>query len=304
MSSLPRPGPDAPVSAYLKLFFAPVLWGGALVAGRIVTVGLPPFTITWLRFVLVTLFLVPVLHFKEQGLPRPSLRDLLIILSLSLSGVVVFNYLLFSGLQTVTAVRSAVLIALSPAVVALMLLIVFRERMGWQGAAGIVVAFCGALVTITDGDPARAFAGGVSRGDLLLLGAVVAWAVYTILARYAMRELSPLAVLTYASAIGVVLLTPVVIQEGAVAGAFRQSYVTWIAMLYLSFGAAGLAYLWYYEGIRAVGASRAAIFLNLEPAAAMILGAVLLREALTWPVFIGAVLVLLGLYLVNRRRRT
>jgi drug/metabolite transporter (DMT)-like permease len=304
MPSVTRIKPEIPLAAYLKLFFAPVLWGGALVAGRIVTVGLPPFTITWMRFVLVTLFLVPVLYFKEGRLPRPSFRDFLIIVSLSLSGVVIFNFLLFSGLRTVTAVRSAVIIALSPAVVALMLRVAFRERMGWRGAVGITVAFCGALVTITDGNLSRALAGGISRGDFLLLGAVVAWAVYTILARYAMRELSPLAVLTYASAIGVLLITPVVIGEGAVTGAFRQPYVAWIAMVYLSFGAAGLAYLWYYEGIRAVGAGRAAIFLNLEPAAAMILGAVLLREALTWPVFIGAVLVLLGLYLVNRRRRT
>ncbi|TVR74437.1 MAG: DMT family transporter [Spirochaetaceae bacterium] len=291
-----------PSSAYVKLFFAPILWGGALVAGRIVTVGLPPFTITWVRFLLVTLLLVPALRIREGRLPRPTRSDLLIIVALALSGVVVFNFLLFSGLRTVTAVRSAVIIALAPAVVALLLRVLLGERTGLRGSLGIGVAFLGAAVTITEGRPAQAVAGGIAVGDLLLLGAVLAWAVYTITARYAMRRLSALAVLTYASAIGTLLLTPVVIGEGALGAVLRQSPVAWIAMLYLSFGAAGFAYLWYYEGIHQVGPSGAAIFLNLEPAAALVLGALLLREALTPAVLAGAVLVLLGMYLVNTRR--
>lgn len=297
--------PGAPsTSAYVKLFFAPVLWGGALVAGRIVTVGLPPFTVTWVRFLLVTLLLVPVLRIREGRLPRPNRSDLLIIVALALSGVVVFNFLLFSGLRTVTAVRSAVIIALAPALVALLLRVILGERTGLRGSLGIVVAFLGAAVTITEGRPAAAVAGGIAAGDLLLLGAVLAWAVYTIIARYAMRNLSALAVLTYASAIGTLLLTPVVIREGALGMVLQQPPVTWIAMLYLSFGAAGIAYLWYYEGIHQVGPSGAAIFLNLEPAAALVLGALLLREALTPAVLAGAVLVLVGMYLVNTRRRS
>lgn len=290
-------------SAYVKLFLAPVLWGGALVAGRIVTVGLPPFTITWVRFLLVTVFLLPALRYKEGRLPIPSRRDLVVIFALAVSGVVLFNYLLFSGLRTVSAVRSAVIIALAPAVVALLQRAFFREHIVFRGVLGIATAFLGAIITITDARPAQALAGGIAPGDFFLLGAVLAWAAYTILARYAMRVLSPLAVLTYASAIGAVLLTPVAVREGAIANAFQQSALTWIALLYLSFGAAGLAYLWYYEGIRAVGASRAAVFLNLEPASALVLGAVILGEALTWPVVAGAVLVLAGLYLVNRRRK-
>ena len=289
--------------AYIKLFLAPVLWGGSLVAGRIVTVGLPPFTITWVRFVLVTIFLLPVLRFSEGRLVRPTWSDLAFIIALSLTGVVLFNYFLFAGLRTVTAVRSGVLIALSPAVVALILWVFFRETVGGLGALGIVVAFLGAIVTITEGNIARAVAGGVSPGDFLLLGAVLAWSVYTITARYAMRRLTPLAVLTWSSAAGALLLTPVAAAERAIAAILAQPMVTWIAILYLSFGAAGLAYLWYYEGIKRVGASEAAIFLNLEPAAALILGAVILQEAVTLPVLIGAVLVLIGMYLVNRPRK-
>jgi drug/metabolite transporter (DMT)-like permease len=289
------------VLSYVKLALGPMLWGGGLVAGRVVSADLPPITITWTRFVLVSLTLLPVLRLREGRLPRPSREDLLVLLLLSITGVVVFNLLLFSGLRTVTAVRSSVILALAPSVVALALVTVFRERAGWNTVAGIVVAFVGAVVTITDGRPALLLAGGISLGDIFLLGCVVSWSAYTIIARYAMRNLSSLAVLAYSSVLGSLLLTPVaargtVIAEFAAAGA-----ATWGAFAYLVFGAAGLAYLMYYEGIREVGPNRAAVFLNLEPVTALALGAVLLGERLAGPLLVGAALVLVGLYLVNRR---
>lgn len=286
--------------SYIKLALAPILWGGALVAGRVVAAELPPITITWIRFLLVSVFLLPVLRLYEGRLPRPGRRDWLLLVLLSVTGVVVFNLSLFSALKTVTAVRSSVLIALAPSVVAVALVTFFREPAHWNTVAGIVIAFAGAVVTITDGQPARVLEGGISAGDLYLLGCVLSWAVYTILARPAMRHLSALAVLTYASIIGTILLTPFAAQGGIIAALAGQAWSTWGGLLYLSLGAAGLAYLWYYEGIRDVGPGKAAVFLNLEPVSAIALGVVLLGEALTWPVMVGAVLVITGLYLVNR----
>jgi drug/metabolite transporter (DMT)-like permease len=289
---------------YIKLALAPILWGGSLVAGRIVSAQLPAITITWVRFLMVSIFLLPALRIFQGKLPRPGKRDLLFLFAMTVAGVVVFNVLLFTGLQTVTAVRSSVLIALSPSAVALILVIFFREPAGKNTVTGITVAFVGAIITITDGNPAAALAGGISVGDLYLLGCVVAWAVYTILARYAMKNLTALTVLTYSSVIGTVLLTPFAFRPGVIAELTSQSAGTWAGLLYLSIGAAGIAYLFYYQGIRDVGANGAAIFLNLEPVSAILLGVLLLGETLTTPVLIGAILVIAGLYLVNKPTRT
>lgn len=293
----------ATTSSYAKLVIAPTLWGSALVAGRIVTADLDPYTITWARFVLVTLFLLPVLRLREGRLPLPTTREWGFILLLSISGVVVYSYLLFSGLTLITAVRSAVIMALTPSVVAILNAVLFRERTGRLASVGIVLAFFGATITITDGEVGRILTGGISRGDAFLLGAAIAWAIYTILARFAMGRLSALTVLTYSSAIGVVLLLPVAIRDGIVTTVAEQSARTLIGLLYLAVAAAGLAYLFYYQGIRAVGATRASVFLNIEPVAAMILGVIVLGERITPPLAIGAALVMGGLILVNRPRR-
>jgi len=287
--------------SYIKLTVVPILWGGALVAGRIVSGELQPFTITWIRFVLVSLFLIPVVAVREGRLPRPTLRELVLVICMSVAGVVVYNFLLFSGLQTVTAVRSSVLMALTPSVVAIILVVVFGERTTVTAAFGILLAFSGALVTITDGNLRAAIDGGISAGDLLLLGSVLAWAVYTILARYTISRLSAITVLAYSSAIGAILLTPVAAAEGAFHTIHTLTGPVFWGILYLSFGAAGLAYLWYYEGIRDAGATKAAVFMNVEPVAAIILGVVILGEKISAPLIIGAALVMVGLYLVNRR---
>lgn len=286
--------------SYIKLALAPILWGGALVAGRVVSADLPPVTITWIRFLLVSVFLLPVLRLTEGRLPRPGWRDWGLLLILSATGVVLFNLFLFAGLKTVTAVRSSVLIALAPSVVAVTLITVFREPARGNALVGILVAFVGALVTITNGNPGAALAGGISVGDGYLLACVLAWTVYTILARPAMRNLSALAVLTYASIIGTILLSPFAMHRDMAATLAGYSLTTWIGLFYLSFVAAGLAYLWYYVGIRDLGPDKAAVFLNLEPVSAIVLGVVLLGEPLTWPVLVGAVLVIAGVYLVNR----
>ncbi|HKK65031.1 MAG TPA: EamA family transporter [Clostridia bacterium] len=284
---------------YVKLFFVPILWGGALVAGRVVAPNLPPFTTAFLRFLAVSLFLLPFLYAREGGFPRPSRKSALLLVLLSFTGVMMFNFFLFSGLRTVTAVRSAVFIAFTPAVVALASALFFREKINLLMGLGIVSAFIGAVITITNGDIQVLLSRAVSTGDLFLLGCVVMWTIYSITAKFVMNEIAPFTLLTYGSLIGSLLMIPFVLWEGAIFSLHTQPPETWFGLLYLSIGAAGIAYLWYYEGIKAVGAPRAAIFLNLEPVAAMVLGIVILNEQITLPVLIGALLVIFGLLLTN-----
>lgn len=289
-----------PLRGYLKITLAPILWGGSLVAGRYIANDLPAITITWVRFSLVALFLLPTLRVMNGSLPRPTRRDTVLLFALTIAGVLLFNVFLFSGLQTVTAVRSSVIIAFAPSVVALILALVFREPTGRGAVVGIAVAFLGAVITITNGNVGRALGGGVSVGDLFLLGCVLSWAVYTLLARAAMRSLSAFSVLTYSSVLGAVILTPLAVSGATLRQLTALDASAWGAMLYLSIGAAGVAYLFYYQAIRDIGPKEAAVFLNLEPVSAIVLGIVLLGETLTVPIAIGAVLVIVGLYLVNR----
>lgn len=283
----------------IKLFLAPVIWGGALSAGRIVSAELPAFTTSCIRFFIASLFMVPALYLKEKHFPKPSRREFLWIILLSLVGVVFFNALLFTSLKTITAVRSSVMLAFTPAIVAVVARIIFKEKITPLIATGIILATIGAVLTITNGDIKSVISNGLAIGDIFMLGAVVAWAAYSIIIKLAMSRLSPITLLAYGSVMGVIILIPLTLLEGAWSTVPDLSAAAIWSLLFLSIGAAGLAYLWYYEGIKHVGSSKASVFLNVEPVAAIFIGVLLLGEELTLVVSIGAILVIGGLFLTN-----
>ncbi len=288
---------------YIKLATAPVLWGGALVAGRVVSGQLPALTTAFVRFALASIFLLPLLYRRAGSFPQPSRRQWLSILLLSLSGVVCFNYFLFSGLQSVDAGRSGVIIALTPVVVVILSALFLREGITPLKITGVLIACFGGAVTVSAGDLRGIFIQLPDAGDLLIFAAVGCWAVYSLIGRSDMGSLSSLTILTYSFSAGTIMLLPLAATDQAFADVLMLTPAAWVGMLYLSFGSAGIAYLWYYEGIRKVGASKAAVFMNLEPAAAIAFGALLLGEVITPAMGAGTVLVLGGVYLTVRSRQ-
>jgi len=285
----------------IKLTLAPIIWGGALVAGRVVSAELPPFMTSCIRFFVASIFTLPFLYKKEGHFPKLSRKDFLWLLLMSLVGMVAFNVLLFTSLKTITAVRSSVMLAFTPAVVMLAAFVLYKEKISAILGLGIALAGTGAIITITNGDLSGVLATGLAVGDIYMLGAVLAWAAYSIIIKHAMSNLSPMALLAYGSAIGVIILLPFTFLEHGWSALAQLSPAAMGCLLYLSVGAAGIAYLWYYEGIAIVGSTKATVFLNLEPLAAITLGVLLLSEEFTPIIAFGTALVIGGLLLTNYR---
>jgi drug/metabolite transporter (DMT)-like permease len=283
----------------IKLTCCALLWGGALAAGRIVTPHLPTATIVWVRFLLAGTVLTLTLRFREGHLPLPSGKAWFWIILVSLVGIVLFNLLLFSSLKTITAVRSSVMLAFTPSLVALTGALFFRDRITPIMGLGILLSTAGAVLTVTEGNLQAVAAEGLAVGDLYMIAAVAAWAAYSIIIKYAVRHVSPLVLLSYGSAAVVLALLPFVIHEGGFSFLVRLPADALWSLLYLSIGAAGISYLWYYEGIREVGSAKASVFLNLEPVAAIATGVLLLGEPLSGITAVGATLVIGGLYLTT-----
>ncbi len=185
----------ATIIPVIKLASAPILWGGALTAGRIISAELPALTLTCIRFFLASLLLLPVLYLKEGKFPRITRSDLLRLLLLSLVGIVLFNFLLFTSLKTITAIRSSVMLAFTPSLVAVWAFFVIKESFSGKNMVGIALAAVGAILTVTNGDIQGVIRDGISFGDLLMMGAVVAWGAYFILIRQFLQHIAPLTML-------------------------------------------------------------------------------------------------------------
>lgn len=290
-------------AASLKLLVTALIWGATFIAGRFLGPEIAPFPAAFLRFVAATIFLAAFFLASKEPLPRLDLPLFALICGLGLTGVFAYNALFFRGLQTVPAGRAAIIVAANPVFVALFSWMLFKDPLSWRRAAGIATSLLGACLVITHGNLTEILAGSVTRGDLFIAGAMLSWVAYSLLGKKTMGRLTPLAAVTLSCLAGMLFLLPPALMQGVGAQAAALSWRGWTAILFLGVFGTGLGFVWFYQGIRERGASRASVFINFVPVSAAALGALMLSEPVDASLAAGGVLVLCGVALTNSRVR-
>lgn len=293
-SSLERP------AVYGKLLLTALFWGGTFIAGRQVAQNLGPCSIAFLRFALAGAVLLSLTRIQEGRLPSLRRRQLVLIVLLGLTGVFAYNVLFFLGLRRIEAGRAALIVATCPAFIAVASALFLRERLVLIQALGIPLSILGAAVVIARGDLRQILAGGIGPGELFILGCVLSWAAYSLIGRVAMRGLTPLVCVAYSSLTGAIALAPAALCEGLPRTIRQSCALDWLSITYLAVFGTVLGFVWFYQGVRLLGATRAGLFINFVPISAVVLAFFLLREPITPSLAVGAVLVLSGVYLTNR----
>ena len=287
----------------LKLFATAVIWGGTFIAGRMLGPEISAFPASFLRFVAANVFLVAFLLWKEGTLPRFDAKMIIILLGLGATGVFGYNAFFLWGLKSVPAGRAAIIVAGNPVFIALFSWLLFREPLGKLKALGIALCLTGAAVVIGRGNPLGLFSGELSLGDLAIAGAMLSWVSYSLLGKQVMGRLTPLAAVTFSCLAGMLMLLPPALADGLASQAASLSLTGWACILYLGIFGTGVGFVWFYQGIKEIGASRAAVFINFVPVSAAIMGALMLGEAINAPIVAGGALVLAGVALTNRPAR-
>ena len=301
----------------LMLLTTAVIWGGTFIAGRLLSQEIAPFTGALLRFVAASAFLSTVLLWKERRLPRITRSLVLPLLGLGATGVFAYNVFFFMGLKTVPAGRAALIIAGNPVALTLMSRLFFKEPLYGVKLAGVALCLTGAAVVIGHGNPLALLTGDVGLGELAIVGCVGSWTAYTLLGRLVMgpggaglarrkpmmSELTPLQAVTCSCLLGLVMLLPFALAEGLPEQLARLSATGAASVAYLGVLGTGLGFVWFYQGVQAIGPSRAAVFINFVPVSAALLGVALLGESLDASLLAGGALVLGGVALTNRPRK-
>ncbi|SHK44091.1 Permease of the drug/metabolite transporter (DMT) superfamily [Desulfatibacillum alkenivorans DSM 16219] len=286
-------------STYLKLLLMALFWGGTFVAGRSLAGKVGPLSAAFLRFAMASVFLTVIACRRGERLFFPKGRQLASILLLGLTGISFYNFFFFSGLHHIEAGRAAVIIANNPIILALLSALVFNEKLNLQKSVGILLSVSGAVVVITKGHPLSLFNEGVGPGEMLIAGAVFSWVAYSMIGKVVMADLSPLLSVTYSVIAGTVMLAIPAGMEGVFSSLFSYGPWQWFSLFYLAFFGTALGFVFYYEGIKTIGPTRAALFINFVPVSAVLSGFVILGEALTLSLLAGLVLVSSGVYLTN-----
>jgi drug/metabolite transporter (DMT)-like permease len=178
--------------------------------------------------------------------------------------------------------------------------VVFKERLTILKVLGIMLSVTGAGVVISRGDVKGMAASGVGWGEVFVFGCVASWVVYSLVGKKVMRSLSPLASVLYASAAGTLMLAPLALANGMAEEVCGYSPAAWWGLLYLAILGTAIGFVWFYEGVKVIGPTRAGLFINFVPVSAVTCAFFVLGEPLTWSLLVGGMLVMGGVYLVNR----
>jgi len=284
----------------VRLALVAVIWGSTFIAGRIVSAEMSAPIAAFGRFLIATMTLVVLLLIKEHGLPRLSVRQWMFFTLLGALGVAIYALCFMYGLQSVTASRGSLIIALVPAATLLGGAIFLHEPLTRQRVLGVALALVGVAVELGGGNPLKLLTGPVGSGEIALFGCVISWSAYTLLGKRVMGGgLSPLAVTTCAALTG----TAILLVACAVTGDLAIPQATWKGWLSLAFmGVLGtaIAYIWFFDGVKVIGPARTAVFVNLVPVVAITLGVLLLGEKLAPSMMVGGALVVSGVWIINR----
>lgn len=288
---------------YCKLAAVTMIWGGTFVAGRYLADHIDPLLAASLRFILASLALLLFMALARIRLVRPTGRQLRQLALLGFFGIFFYNLCFFYGLHYINASRASLIVALNPAVIGLASSLLFKEQLGRARIIGIALCLGGAATVIVSRNPQLLqSAPNHGLGDLLILGCVVGWGIYSLYSRELNASLGPLQTVTWSVLLGAAMLA----AATAFMGGFSLQAVSRIdlpqalSLGYLGVLGSALAYIGYYDGIRRIGATRSGVFIALNPLTAVICGALLLGEPLSAPMLIGGAVILWGIYLCNK----
>jgi drug/metabolite transporter (DMT)-like permease len=285
------------MKATLALVVASILWAGNYLVGGLAVHAVGPLGLTWFRWLIAALPLLAIGHAVERPDWRAVLAEWPRLLLTAVLGVAGYTLLLYTALDLTSALAASLINAANPAVMVVLAALLLRERIGWAGAAGLVLGLAGVLLLITGGRIAGLLATPLNVGDLLMVGAIVVWSLYTIACR-SLRT-PPIAATGVQAAMAAVLLAPVALFTGVTWPA--QPATAW-AVLFIALLPSVGAYALWNMGAKQVPAGRAGLFLNLTTVFTVVIS-VALGARLTGAEIMGGLLVFAGVAVGSLRPR-
>jgi drug/metabolite transporter (DMT)-like permease len=285
---------------YLLLSITSLCWAGNAIVGRLAAGHIPPVTLSFLRWSLAFLTILPFAwkHLvRDWGAMRARLGIMVI---LSITGIGAFNTLQYWALEHTQALNTLLLQPAGPLFVAMWSLLLLGIRLTLAQAAGMLLSLAGVLVILLHGDLTTLRGIEFNRGDLIMTLALAIFGFYSVLS-LKRPQIHALSFVGFTFGCGALCLVPQVIWELATRPVMQLSAGNLLTLFYVAVFPSTLAYICFNRGVQLIGANRAAPFLHLVPVFGSAMAIVFLGEHPQAFHVIGFALVLTGVFVASRR---
>ncbi len=283
-------------NAVLGLILTSLFWATNIIVSKWAVDMMPPFSLNFWRWFTAGVILIPWTYLDLIRYWPEIKRNWLQLVLFGMLGVSAYNSLLYNAAHSTSSMNIAVIGTMTPVIAFLFSWLLFRVAPTRYQGLGIVLGLSGVLLIIVEGQWSRLLQLQVQAGDLWMMSAITAWALYTVLLRKKKAVLPSRVFLQITIIFGVMVTLPIMLWETSQTPAFDLNWKLFAMIAYIGVFPSLLAYSLWNHGVVMLGANTAVLFMYTLPVFAAILSVFVLGESIHWFHIAGQLLVFSGFY--------
>lgn len=284
---------------YLLLTLTALFWSGNVVLGRAIRADVPPLALAFWRWVVSLMLTLPLAlpHLRRQWpLLRRAWKP---VVALGLLGVGMYNTFAYLALQSTPATNVVLLNSFIPVATLALSRLFLKQQLRPVQWAGVLLSLCGVAAIVSRGSFLALAGLQLNVGDLWMLGAIFAWAVYTLGLQWRPEGVNPMLLLAAFVVVGLLALAPAYAWEIAQGRLILVTSEALGGIAYTGVFPGFIGYIFYNRAVGEVGASKASLFIHLMPVFGTLLAALFLAEIPRPYHYAGIALIISGIYLTT-----
>ena len=284
------------------LVCATLFWAGNFTIGKFAFLeNIPPNTLAFLRWTLVWIILFPFTYKEVLKLKNKIKQNLSLFSILGFTSVCIFTSFTYNALNYTQVINASLFNTAIPVTIILVCFLLKIEKTNIFQISGLLISVLGILAIITRLDLNILLSLNFNKGDLFMIGAIIAWGIYSAYLRKQTFNVSLLALVHIICTFGLIFLLPLFIIDVVQGETVEMSSNLFYILIYIAiFPSIGSYYCWA-GAVSIIGANRAGIFLSLIPLFSTIFAILFFNEKFLFFHLIGSILIILGLFLSNKK---
>ena len=284
------------------LILATLFWAGNFIVGKAAFIeNIPPMSLVFFRWSLVWLILLPFTYNNIFKFKKIIIKNLSLLFFLALTSVGLFNSFTYLALIHTQVINASLFNTAIPTMIIFLCFLFKIEKTNRFQIMGLILSVMGILSIITKLDLNILFSLDFNKGDIIMIGGVITWGLYSSFLKKKNFTLPLLTLVHILCTLGLLFILPQFLFELSQGQIIKFDINLGYILIYLAlFPSIGSYYCWA-GAVSIIGANRAGIFLSLIPLFSTILAMIFFNEKFYFFHFIGSVLIVLGLFLSNKK---
>ena len=289
-------------TAYIFLLFTTLFWSGNFIVGKAASLyEIPPFTLNFYRWLLAWLILMPF-TFKEIIEKKKYILDnIKLIMALGITSITFFNSIVYYSLNFTNVINGVLMISVIPVMIIFFSWVFKIEKTNIYQITGVIFSLLGVAVIITKAELNILLDLDFNKGDLWMVVAMFSWAIYSVLLKKKKHKLSQISLLEMIITMGLIFLFPIYFIEMKMGYHAILNTPFVLTLAYVVLFPSLISFLFWIKGIALIGANRSGIFLHLMPIFSVLMAIIIFKEKFMFFHFMGALLILIGILLSNKK---